>query len=162
MRSDPLDEERSGVDIGLGMKGEERLDVVSAGGDGHGADDGTFLIGVGPMRKRCVRPWGWSQARRAGGIIIDPLLPVLKMSVAIGLNRQTIGKMAVIRPVLDNVLPAVLSWKRLIRLTFKDEIHYQIITPEIAPGDDIRGGGVSSTLMLKCLAMVVCLIIRTP
>jgi len=150
MRSDPLDEDRSGVDIGLRMKGEERLDVVSAGGDGHGAEDGTFLIGVGPMRKRCVRPWGWSQARRAGGIIIDPLLPVLKMSVAIGLNRQTIGKMAVIRPVLDNVLPAVLSWKRLIGLTPRGEKGHQNITLEIASGGDIRGEGISPTLLPRC------------
>ena len=41
--------DRVGVDIGLGMKTEEKLDTVAAWRDGQGGDRRNFPIGVGPM-----------------------------------------------------------------------------------------------------------------
>jgi len=44
-------------------------------------------------------------------------------------------------------------------LTCWGEKGYQNLTPEIASGGDIRGGGISPTLLSKCLAIVTCPII---
>lgn len=50
---------RAGVDIGLGMKTEEQLDLVPAGRDGQGGDHRNFPIGVGPVaEERRLAPRG--------------------------------------------------------------------------------------------------------
>ena len=49
--------DRMGVNIGLGMKTEEQLDMVAAGRDDQGGDHGNFPIGIGPvMEERRLAP----------------------------------------------------------------------------------------------------------
>lgn len=48
-------QDQAGVDIGLGMKAEEKLDTVTAGRDDQDGDHGDFPIRVGPVPdERCL------------------------------------------------------------------------------------------------------------